>query len=339
MWWTSDYNTMGRYNQNAGYGAAILAAVSSQVPTFGRIFVVFNSNDSSSPNYQAMQEIANVDPEGLVRFYTSLSAAYDATTSNNNDVILLDARSTHKVSGMLTISKNRIHFIGMDGGDRLIQQGAKISLTDNAVDAVATLKVTGTRCTFRNLKIGNAGTHTNSVTAVLGDGDEGTLWKNCSFQKTSDLGESEVSDFEIRSDSATFIDCEFGMSTLTITAARRALWIKELGGVRMKDCRFRDCRFTVQSSNSGYHFIELENLSSLGFSNYWIDCIFDATLVASGSAITNAVTSVASLVDGSLCFANPVSFNCTNFCNVNSTQVLTYGPVTSAQGGESGTPA
>jgi hypothetical protein len=45
----------------------------------------------------------------------SARAAYDAAESNNNDIILLDGQTAHTVTEMLTVSKNRIHFVGMDG--------------------------------------------------------------------------------------------------------------------------------------------------------------------------------------------------------------------------------
>jgi len=61
-----------------------------------------------------MQELFTNDSDGRIRFYTSLATAYDATESNNNDVIILDGNSTHTLTEMLTVAKNRVHFLGMD---------------------------------------------------------------------------------------------------------------------------------------------------------------------------------------------------------------------------------
>jgi len=88
--------------------------IQNQVPAFGNIHIVMNSSDTDEANYQHMQDLFPVDNDGKVRFYTSLEDAYDAVESNNNDVILLDANSTHTVDAMVTVSKNRVHFIGMD---------------------------------------------------------------------------------------------------------------------------------------------------------------------------------------------------------------------------------
>ena len=116
------------YNKNSGYGQALLNMVSSQIPTFGRIFIVMNSSNTDEENYNRMQEVFPPDPLGQVRFFTSLSDAYDATESNNNDVILLDANSSHSLTTGLAVTKSRVHFIGMDGGNRLVQQGTKVEL-------------------------------------------------------------------------------------------------------------------------------------------------------------------------------------------------------------------
>ncbi len=102
-------------NQNAGYGNAMLSAIHTAVGgTFGNVFVVFNSSDTDEGNYQQAQDLFPVDGNGRVRFFTSLADAYTATESNNNDVIILDGNSTHTLTAMLTVSKSRVHFIGLD---------------------------------------------------------------------------------------------------------------------------------------------------------------------------------------------------------------------------------
>jgi hypothetical protein len=77
------------YNQNSGYGAAILHSVRSAVPTFGNVFIVFDADDTDEANYNNMMDVFRTDSQGLVRFYTTIASAYAATESNNNDVIIL----------------------------------------------------------------------------------------------------------------------------------------------------------------------------------------------------------------------------------------------------------
>ena len=174
-----------RYNKNSGYGMGLTSFVRTLVPTFGNILVVMNEDNSDEANYMHMQEVFTPDPDGLVRFYTTVAAAYAAAESNNNDVILVDANSTHS-EAMITVSKNRIHFIGMDGGGRLNSQGAKIGTPATDVAAsTAVIRNTGTRNTYRNLKIIQSGTNAAQVSAFVDEG-EGTFCKNCQFEVNSD---------------------------------------------------------------------------------------------------------------------------------------------------------
>jgi len=103
------------WNQNSGYGQAMMNMIASQVPAFGNVLVVMNSSNTDEANYQHLQDIMVNDNDGQLRFYTSLESAYTAAESNNNDIILLDSNSTHTVANGIAWSKNRIHVIGMDG--------------------------------------------------------------------------------------------------------------------------------------------------------------------------------------------------------------------------------
>lgn len=312
--------------------------VQAQVPALGNIMVVMNSSNADESNYQRMQELITHDDTGLLRFYTSLELAYAAMESNNNDVCLLDANSTHNVAALLTVAKNRCHFFGMDGGGRLTAHGAKIQPTAAATDMAATILNTGTRNTFRNLKIMNWGTHANSVAAMIDQG-EGTLIENCSIAKFSDLNVATVSDFVCRADSPTYKDIEFGFDTLVQSAARATFRFQASGATRAKHVRAERCHFVCSSSEATKSHILVDSTSSLAFHNQFVDCTFGNALVSSASAaaLTDAVTSVSGLVEGNLLFVNPAC-DCTGFCTTVTDQVTTYGPATSAQAGEAGTP-
>lgn len=331
------------YNKNSGYGQALLNNLASKVPAFGRVMVVFDPDNTDEANYQQMQEICDADPDGVLRFYgtdygdgtTPLEQAYAAVESNNNDVIVLDANSTHLLSGMLTVDKNRVHFYGMDGGGRLVTQGAKIGLADITVDAIATVLITGTRCSFRNLKITNAGTHENSIAAVIDEG-EGTLIQNCNIAKYSDLNVSAVADFICRSDGATYDDVEFGFDTIVQSAARATFWIKT-GNTVMKYARLRKCRFVCASSEATKSHILVANTASIEFTNLFEDCTFMNAIVSSLSAarLNDAVTSVSGLVAGNLFFTDPKT-DTTEFCSAVTDNVRVCGAVTAnAATGES----
>ena len=98
-----------------------------------------------------------------------------------------------------------------------------------------------------------------------------------------------------------------------------------------KNNRFVDCEWIAQSSSASAVFIKVVDTGAAKFLNAFTRPQFHAILSAGGGgvAMTNAVQSVASFVDGSIDFYLPASFNCTNFCDTLTANIKTYGPVTS----------
>lgn len=318
------------YNINSGYGAGLAQYVRTICPTFGRIFVVFNSSDTDEENYGRAQGVFQPDPDGAVRFYTSLSSAYAAIESNNNDIILLDANSTHSLSTGLAVSNNRTHFIGLDGGERIQQQGAKVQLATAATTAYV-VKDTGTRNSFRNIKFIQGATGATGLT-VAQVGGEGGLIKNCSFTfgVANNLDGSETTTYEMvwGGDSYTVTDCLFGTSTLTTTGARAVMAIDQVtAGQECKDNYFKDCLFTIQSSSSSADFIRILATTDSKFCNTMVNPIFNNALVSSTSAaaLDDAIRSVSGLVEGNWLIVNPAS-NCTELCTDVTDQIKVIGP-------------
>jgi hypothetical protein len=326
---------MSNYNQNSGYGQALLNMVASQVPTFGRIFIVMNSSNTDEENYTRIQDVFPPDPQGQVRFFTSLSDAYDATESNNNDVILLDANSTHELSAGLAITKNRVHFIGMDGGGRLVQQGAKVQLVTAATTAYV-IKNTGTRNTFRNIKFIQAGTAATCL-HVLEEGGEGTLAMNCSFtfgvQDNLDL--TTAIEVVFGGDSDTFIKCQFGQDTLLSSATTRSIMkFDQVNGFAAKSNVFEDCAWIGASSDADLLCISMVAAGDILFSNHLIRPTLIASISGGQGAIacTRAVSTANGLTNGTLLISYPM---CHGFTDIgtngtNNDQLLVAGPVLTA---------
>jgi hypothetical protein len=322
------------YNQNSGYGQALLNMVASQVPAFGRIFIVMDPDDTDEENYQRMNECFP-PKEGLVRFYTSLSDAYDATESNNNDVILLDANSSHVLTTGLAVSKSRVHFIGMDGGDRLLQQGAKVQTTDAAAVAY-TLKNTGTRNSFRNIKFIMNDTDAAALNVVQ-DGGEGTVWKNCSFVfgVADNLGGTTAHEFLAGTDSGTFLNCTFGNDTLLTSDARSVFHIDQVtASQEFKSNILRDCVFQISSSSATATFISLAAAGDILFSNLFDRCNFVASIdSAGGAALTRGIITPNGVNKGTLNFNQCGMFGATDFGTngTNNDGLLVFGsPMASA---------
>jgi len=319
----------------------MLAMISSMVPAFGNVHVVLNSANSDEKNYQHLQDIMPSDSDGNVRFFTSLSAAYDACESNNNDIILLDGNSSHSLTTGIAWTKNRIHVIGMDGGDRLVQQGAKVQ--NAATDATAyVIKVTGVRNSFRNIKFIQASTVATAL-HVLEEGGEGNLYKNCTFTfgVVDNLDLTTATEVLCGSDSATFSKCLFGTETLLTSAARAVFTIDQVtASQEFKSNILEDCIWMISSSSATALLLKVAANTDVLFTNLFVRPTFMASVdSAGGAALTNAAASAASLVKGTLNFANPNVFNCTNFM-VTADNAQITGPVpTAATTGIGVTPA
>jgi len=324
---------MPSYNLNSGYGKAIATGLHSIVPTFGRVHVVVDSDDAGEEKYDRLEQLFRPDPAGQLRFYTSLEAAYSAATSNNNDIILLDGDGTHTIANQLTWSKSRIHVIGMDGGDRLVQQGSKVATTDAVGDA-AVVKVTGTRNSFRNIKFIQSDTDAAAL-HVLEEGAEGSLYKNCSFVfgVVDNLDQTNAYEVLCGSDSSTFLNCMFGLDTLLTSAARTVFRIDQVtASQEFKSNILKDCTFLISSSSSSAQFISMAAAGDILFTNHFDSCNFIASVdSAGGAALTKAVSSANGTVKGILAFSYPKTHNCTNF-GVNGTNndaITVIGPLVS----------
>ena len=327
-------------NKNSGYGLAMMMQIAASVgPTFGRILVVSEDSDPQIQN-DSLSELFDPDDVGKVRFYRTLEAAYDAATSNANDVILLSAHTTHALADGIAWSKNRIHVIGMDGGDRLVQQGSKVELS-GAVDSAYVIKVTGVRNSFRNIKFLQSSTHANAL-HVLEEGGEGNLYKNCTFTfgVVNNLDLTTATEVLCGSDSATYDSCLFGTETLLTSAARTVFSIDQVTtNQEFKSNQFKNCTWLISSSDASALLLKVIATTDVLFSNLFRDSVFLASLdSAGGIALTNAASSVGSLVKGCLAFAGLHTFNCTNFMTT-SDQVEVSAPASSANGHEAQVPS
>ncbi len=308
------------YNFNSGYGKILATQIAAAVgPIFGKIHVVISTSDEAT-KINMLQTVFKADPDGRIRFYNTLEAAYAEVTSNADDVILLAGYATHSVATGIAWTKSRVHVLGMDSGDRLIQQGAKVELA-GAVDSAYVVKVTGTRNSFRNVKFIQSSTHANALTVVQ-DGGEGSLYKNCSFVfgVVDNLDQTTAHEFLAGSDSATYLNCTFGSDTLLTSAARSVFHIKSVtASQEFKSNILRDCLFSISSSSSTATFVRLDAVSDILFSNLFDRCTFYASVdSAGGAALAEASQTGTGTVKGCLAFAHPAAFNVTDFATATS---------------------
>ena len=275
----------------------------------------------------------------------TLSKAYEKAVSNNNDLILIDGDSTVEESSEIVWSKNRIHVVGLDGGPgRLVQQGAKIqSATATTDDAVVT--VTGTRNSFYNLKVIQAGTAATAL-YVWKFAGEGNYYQNCSFifGVADNLNLTTSSEALMGEDAGTFVNCSFGTDVLLTSGARAVMTIDAISGASssdgMKSCRFINCDWFIQSSEATALLVKLADTAGAKFLNRFINPAFMATINQTNSAValTNAFASASGYVEGNFVLEYPRTSFVTNTCTT-ADNVEVVAPAVSNNAHEGITPA
>lgn len=318
------------YNKNSGYGQGIINMVSSIVPTFGRIFVVMSATDAGEERYMRMQEIMNTDPNGVLRFYNTVAEAYDAVTSNNNDVILLDADTSFS-EAMLTVAKNRVHFIGMDTGGRRVSQGTKLVTPATDVAAsIAVIKNTGTRNTYRNIKFIQQGTNAAQINSFWDTG-EGTYVENCHFSHVSLLSTATVSPLKFAGDTCHYKNCQIGDSTIYRTgAAQMAMRVDQYA----RYSYFEECEFVNYSSQTTAMLVGFEAATALIGWIKFTRCGFNGSLLGDGATAGGkpAVAIVSAQSAGYVLLDECASFNCTIIASTHAS-VLNKGQASAAAAG------
>jgi hypothetical protein len=270
---------------------------------------------------------------GKKNVFTTVAAAYAACTTNRNDIIYLSGYSTHSTA-LLTVSKNRIHFIGMNSFGRINSQAAKIATPATDVAAsVAVINNTGTRNSFINLKIIQQGTNTAQTSAFI-DSGEGTYVKNCQFEVNSIL--STVTQAVLfKGDTCHYEDCQIGNSTVYHTAANQApLVIK----TPARYSYFINCVIINYSSQTTASCIDVPDADGIiGWVMFKGCMLVSANLgdgATAGGTMAEGVTSICT--SGYLYFDNHCcSFRATKFAEADAS-IMNAAPVAvaAARGGE-----
>lgn len=226
--------------------------------TFGNVYYVVAPTEAHYSVLQGMYDIVNND--GSKSFCSTVAEAYGKTVSGRDDVIVLSTNVSHALSSMLTISKNRVHFVGDTYGRRYGAR-AKLSMgvTDVATDVFA-VKNTGVGNTFTGIKFSNANTVTENV-AAFGEGGEYTVFSNCEFYDSTELDSDTHAELVLNGDSAQFYECTFGSLADSVSGnkIRPAVLLTKgtVGaGLVSRDVLFENCRFWKNAGGVNTAFVK-----------------------------------------------------------------------------------
>jgi hypothetical protein len=297
-------------NQLSRYGA-----IAKALPfTPGKIFFVFKSTD---PELADFMNAFPVDAYGQVRVFTSLSEAYDATTTNRNDVIVLNGNGAHALTSMLTVSKNRVHFVGIDalqGDQRTYGPASKITMgVTTAVTDVFAVKNTGVRNSFRGIKFDSGNTLTQAV-GTVGEGGEYAVYRNCEFYNSAKLTSDTHAELVLNGDSAQFYDCTLGSLADAVTGdkIRPAVLMTAAtvgAGLVSRDVLFQGCKFWKKAGGTATAFIKMAAAADLERVMELKDCTFIASELGSTPAVA---LDVPTLTNGHILLTgSTIACNCT----------------------------
>jgi hypothetical protein len=301
------------YNLNSGYGQMLMNQIASVVgPKFGKVLIVSPSGDTA--NKSKLAQLFVPDPDGKVRFFDSLASAYSAATTNADDVIILGTNSSHTLTSMLDISKNRVHFIG-DTSGRKYGQRARVTMgVTTATSDVFAVKNTGVGNTFTGIKFMSGNTLTQAE-AVVGEGGEYAVYKNCEFYSGVKMDSDTYAEILLSGDSAQFYDCTIGSLATAVDGnkVRPAVYVKTSGvaaGKASRDVLFDNCRFWKKAGGTTTAMVQTHAAASVERVMEFHDCQFIANPLGSAPAV--AIALAATLTEGIIALTGDTcAFGCT----------------------------
>jgi len=287
--------------------------------TRGKVFFVDYGNGSD-----------NQDGESIETPFKTLATAYGQCTTNNFDVICLMGNATHVLTSMLTIAKNRITIIGIDGSPgRYYGQAAKVELgvTTEATD-IGTILNTGVRNVFRNIKFMNSNTVAQGIYTVV-EGGEYAQYLNCEIYKETDTETTGAAELVMNGDSAQLIGCTIGsLANQLVGAIIRpcVLMTKAIAGAGKvaRDVLFKDCYFWRNCSDVANRFVYGANATDIERMMVFDDCKFINNPLALATP-AQTIAFGATLTVGRVLCINPASIGSATALST-TTGVFAIGP-------------
>lgn len=243
--------------------------------------------------------------------FKTLSAAINAVTTNNNDIILIDGDSTVVETAMVSLTKSRVHIFGVNGNLGLYGQGAKVQVgVTTDTDDIATFQNTGVRNTITGVKFINSNTLAQALYSVA-EGGEYTRYHNCEFYKDTILDSNTAAELLMNGDSCQLYKCTIG-STANLTGGTRAniLVTAVLSGKKCRDFYAEECILWGKADDTDKHFVYGANATDVERMFMMKDCTFYNTKLATGVP-AHAVGFGAAQTQGSVILKDCASVNCT----------------------------
>lgn len=275
---------------------------------------------------------------GVNRPWKTIEKAYGAITTNKNEGIALMGSSTHALTEMLDFSKSRAHMFGYDPGGRMYGQNAKVSLgVTTAATDIGTIKNTGVRNSFGNIKFINENTVAEGIYCFI-DGGEYMVMDYCEVYKSTDLDVTGAAEMVMNGDSAIVSNSTIGSNANAISGAiiRPCVMLtKGLAGAGKvaRDVTFMNCDFWRWAGNAANAFVWSTTATDVERKMEFRDCLFNVTKKSTGTPAV-AVGGAAAFTAGEILLTGSTA---ENGCTALATQTGIFSCLpTYAAGGGSG---
>lgn len=256
----------------------------------------------------------------------TLARAYALATTNNHDVIVLSANSGHAATDELTITKNRLHFWGLDAVGRYYGQRSRWTMGVTTASAIAIVQNTGVGNSWSNIKFDSSDTLSTSKYAFA-EGGEYTVLENCEIYSSGQVSVATAAQLLMNGDSALVRKCTIGSLATAMTAANTNVLLTggTISGKKCRDVTFEDCLFWLKSTSAtASHFhattaTDVERMLMIKNS---------AMIVAKLSTATvgDAIIVDSAQTEGQIIVINTPNVNSTALGTTGSVGILYYGP-------------
>ena len=242
----------------------------------------------------------------------TLSAAYNLTTSGNNDVVVLigdgTTAATARVDSAFTWSNNATHLFGTCS-PVLFSQRARIAPTSTTTAFTPFFTISGNGCIFQNIQwFHGFGTGTTNQICMVVTGSR-NYFQNCHIAGMGDTASAQSAgsrSLKIGGSGAgenVFDSCVLGLDTVVSTQANATI---EFTGGAVRNV-WRNCIFP-RAGASGTLYVIGSAASCLDRYNYFDQCTFSEF----NTKIT-AIATLAASAGGTLSFKDCSLLNITGF--------------------------
>lgn len=258
--------------------------------------------------------------------FATIAKAYASATTNNHDLIVLSANSALAETDELAVTKNRLHFWGMDAVGRYYGQRSRWTMGVTTGTAIAVVKNTGVGNSFSNIKFDSSDTLSTSIYAFA-EGGEYTVIENCEIYKSTDLDQATAAELLMNGDSPLIRHCTIGSLTNEVTAARTNVLLtrETITGKVARDVTFEDCLFWLKSSSATASHVHATTATDVERMFLIKNCAMIVAKLSSGT-VGDAIIVDTAQTEGQIVVINTPNVNSTALGTTGSVGILYYGP-------------